>query len=151
MSKLTLEIKPKQGLGELKFGEIPENVTKLIGEPGTVEEISTDDDLKTTILTFENGITVFLEGLVEPVVSNLDIDNHDSTLFGKKVFGMKEEAIIALMAANGYTVIEKEEEEWGETRLTFEDALLDFYFEEGKVAAVSWGVMVNEDGSIADI
>jgi len=148
MSKLTLEIKPKQGLGELRFGEIPENVAKLIGEPGSVEEITTDDDLKTTILTFENGITIFLEGLVEPVVSNFDIDNHESTLFGKKVFEMQEKAIIELMASNGYTVIEKEEEEWGETRLTFEDALLDFYFEDGNVVAVSWGVMINDDGSI---
>lgn len=150
MSKLTLEIKPKLGLGEIKFGEIPENLTKLIGEPGSVEEITTDDDLKTTILTFESGITVFLEGLVEPVVSNFDIDNQDATLFGKKVFDMDEKAIIALMAANGFTTLEKEEEEWGETRLTFEDALLDFYFEEGKVAAVSWGIMVNDDGSISD-
>lgn len=150
MSKLTLEIKPKQGLGELRFGEIPENVAKLIGEPGSVEEITTDDDLKTTILTFENGITIFLEGLVEPVVSNFDIDNHDSTLFGKKVFEMNEKAIIELMASNGYTIIEKEEEEWGETRLTFEDALLDFYFEDGKVVAISWGVMINDDGSILE-
>lgn len=150
MSKLTLEIKPKQGLGELRFGEIPENVAKLIGEPGNVEEITTDDDLKTTILTFENGITIFLEGLVEPVVSNFDIDNHDSTLFGEKVFEMNEKAIIELMASNGYTIIEKEEEEWGETRLTFEDALLDFYFEDGHVVAISWGVMINDDGSILE-
>lgn len=150
MSKLTLEIKPKQGLGELRFGEIPENVAKLIGEPGNVEEITTDDDLKTTILTFENGITIFLEGLVEPVVSNFDIDNHDSTLFGEKVFEMNEKAIIELMASNGYTIIEKEEEEWGETRLTFEDALLDFYFEDGNVVAISWGVMINDDGSILE-
>jgi len=149
MSKLTLEIKPKQGLGELEFGEIPENVTRLIGEPQSAEEISTDDDLKTTILTFENGITVFLEGLIEPVVSNLDIDNKEAVLFGKKVFEMDESAILALMAENGFTIIEKEEEEWGETRVTFEDALLDFYFVEGKVAAISWGVMVNDDGSIS--
>lgn len=150
MSNLTLEIKPKQGLGELKFGEIPGNVTKLIGEPVDAEEITSDDDLKTTILTYDNGVTVFLEGLVEPVVSNFDIDNRNATLFGEKIFDQKEDAIIKLMEAHGYKEIEKEEEEWGETRITFDDALLDFYFEKGDLVAVSWGVMINDDGSIAE-
>lgn len=149
MSNLTLEIKPKEGLGELKFGEIPENVTKLIGEPGEAEEITSDDDLKTTILSFDNGITVFLEGLVEPVVSNFDLDNRTATLYGEKVFELKEEAIIKLMSDHGFTEIEKENEEWGETRITFEDALLDCYFEKGELVAVSWGVIINDDGSLA--
>lgn len=150
MSNLTLEIKPKQGLGELKFGEIPENVTKLIGDPVDAEEIISDDDLKTTILTYDNGITVFLEGLVEPGVSNFDLDNRNATLFGEKIFEQKEEAIIKLMEEHGYKEIEKEEEEWGETRITFDDALLDCYFENGDLVAVSWGVMINDDGSIAE-
>ncbi len=149
MSNLTLEIKPKEGLGELKFGEIPENVTKLVGEPVDAEEITSDDDLKTTILTFDSGITVFLEGLVEPVVSNFDLDNKTATLFGEKIFELNEEAIIKLMEGHGYKEIEKEEEEWGETRITFDDALLDCYFEQGNLVAVSWGVIINDDGSIA--
>ncbi len=148
MSSFNMEIKPKVGLGDLKFGEIPENVTKIIGLPGNAEEISTDDDLKTTILFFENGVTVFLEGLVEPIVSNFDIDNKTATLFGQKIFEMTEGQIVELMKTHGYKEMESEDEEWGETRLTFEDALLDFYFEDAALVAVSWGVIVNEDGSI---
>lgn len=150
MSNLTLEIKPKVGLGDLKFGEIPENVTKIVGEPAEAEEITSDDDLKTTILTFEDGVTIFLEGLVEPVVSNFDLDNRNATLFGEKVFELKEDAIISLMEAHGFKEIEKEEEEWGETRITFEDALLDCYFEKGDLVAISWGVIINDDGSLAE-
>ncbi len=146
MSNLVLDIKPKEGLGNIKFGEIPENVTKLIGQPGNAEEISTDDDLKTTILTFDNGVTVFLEGLVEPIVSHFDIDNKNATLFGEKVFDLNEESIIHLMNKHSYTEMEKEEEEWGEIRLTFEDALIDFYFVDGSLSAVNWGVVINEDG-----
>ena len=148
MSNFIMEIKPKIGLGELKFGEIPENVTKIIGLPGNAEEISTDDDLKTTILSFENGVTVFLEGLVEPIVSNFDIDNRTATLFGKKIFEMPENEIVDLKKANGYNEMEKEDEDWGETRITFDDALLDFYFEGNELVAVSWGININDDGSI---
>lgn len=146
---MNLEIKPKIGLGDIKFGEIPENVTKIFGEPEQAEEITSDDDLKTTILSYNNGVTIFLEGIVEPVVSNFDIDNKKASLFGKEIFGMQENDIIALMNEKGYREIEKEEEEWGEVRLTFDDALVDFYFEEEKLVAVSWGVLINDDGSVS--
>lgn len=146
---MNLEIKPKIGLGDIKFGEIPENVTKIFGEPEQAEEITSDDDLKTTILSYNNGVTIFLEGIVEPVVSNFDIDNKKASLFGKEIFGMQENDIIALMNEKGYREIEKEEEEWGEVRLTFDDALVDFYFEEDKLVAVSWGVLINDDGSVS--
>lgn len=145
---MKLEIKPKVGLGDLKFGEIPENVTKLFGEPDQAEEISSDDDLKTTILSYSNGVTIFLEGLVEPVVSNFDIDNKQATLFGKEVFKLEEKEIIDLMNSHSFNEIEKEEEEWGETRLTFDEAMIDFYFEEKELVAVSWGVLINDDGSV---
>lgn len=145
---MNLEIKPKIGLGDIEFGEIPENVTKVFGEPEQAEEITSDDDLKTTILTYNNGVTVFLEGLVEPVVSNFDIDNKNASLYGAQIFEMQENEITKLMKDHGFSEIEKEEEEWGEVRLTFEDALIDFYFEADKLAAISWGVLINDDGSV---
>lgn len=148
MNNITLEINLKEGFGEIKFGEIPENVTKLLGEPTTAEEISTDDDLKTTILSFENGVTVFLEGLIEPIVSNFDVDNKSALLFGEKVFELKETGIIELMKKNGFPNMEREEEEWGELRLTFDEAMVDFYFEDDILVAVNWGVVINEGGTI---
>lgn len=146
---LNLEIKPRVGLGNILFGEIPENLTKIIGKPETVEDVRTDDDLKTTILSFpEKGITVFLEGLIEPIVSNFDVDNKSATLFGVNIFEKSEAEVKKLMEENGYTSFEDEEEEWGERRLTCEDALMDFYFIDEKLQAVNWGVYIKEDGTI---
>lgn len=146
---LNLEIKPREGLGDILFGEIPENLTKIMGEPESVEDIRTDDDLKTTILSFpEKGITVFLEGLVEPIVSNFDVDNKAATLFGVSIFEKSEAEVKALMEANGYTHFEEDEEEWGERRLSCEDALMDFYFIDEKLQAVNWGVYIKDDGTI---
>lgn len=146
---LNLEIKPREGLGDILFGEIPENLTKIMGKPESVEDIRTDDDLKTTILSFpEKGITVFLEGLVEPIVSNFDVDNKAATLFGVSIFEKSEAEVKALMEANGYTHFEEDEEEWGERRLSCEDALMDFYFIDEKLQAVNWGVYIKDDGTI---
>ena len=108
---LKLEIKPKEGLGELLFGEIPENLTKIMGEPESVEDIRTDDDLKTTILSFpEKGITVFLEGLVEPIVSNFDVDNKTATLFGVNIFEKSEAEARKLMEDHGYSEFDEDED-----------------------------------------
>ena len=148
MEIVKMEIVPKKGLGNVEFGIFTRDLTKKLGEPNNVEEISTDDDLKTTVLSFDNGITVFLEGLIDPVVSNFDIDNRNAQLFGEQVFKMKELEIIALMKSHDYQEIEKEEEEWGEMRLTFDDAMMDFYFDSGDLVAISWGVEIGEDGAI---
>ena len=146
MSKLILDIKPKLGLGEIKFGDYTKRVMELVGDPGSVEEISTDDEIKTTVLSFSDGITIFLEGILDPVVSHFDIYNKEAKLFGYQVFDMTEQEIVQLMNDNGYTEVEKEDEEWGETRLTFDDALMDFYFIEGDLVAVNWGIIINADG-----
>lgn len=146
---LNLEIKPKEGLGDILFGEIPENLSKIMGQPESVEDIRTDDDLKTTILSFpEKGITVFLEGLIEPIVSNFDVDNKTATLFGVNIFEKTEVEAKKLMENNGYTHFEEDEEEWGERRLSCEDALMDFYYVDGKLQAINWGVYIKDDGTI---
>jgi len=146
---LNLEIKPKEGLGDIRFGEIPENLTKIMGEPDSVEDIRTDDDLKTTILSFhEEGVTVFLEGLIEPIVSNFDVDNKSATLFGIPIFEKNESEIVSLMKEQGYKHFEEDVEEWGEKRLSCDEALMDFYFIDDKLEAVSWGVYIKDDGTI---
>lgn len=146
---LNLEIKPKEGLGNILFGEIPENLTKIMGQPESVEDVRTDDDLKTTILSFpEQGVTVFLEGLIEPIVSNFDVDNKMATLFGEYVFEKSESEVRKLLESNGYNQFEQDKEEWGETRLSCEDALMDFYFVDGKLEAVNFGVYIKDDGTI---
>ena len=51
------------------------------------------------------------------------------------------------MKDNGFKELEEETED-GELRVTFEDALMDFFFEDDKMTAVSWGVLVDEQGDI---
>ena len=51
------------------------------------------------------------------------------------------------MKDNGFKDMEEEEED-GELRVSFEDAMIDFFFEGDKMTAVSWGVLVDEQGDI---
>jgi len=153
MSKLSLEIVPKLGFGQLKFGNTIEEVLAFVGEAEEVEDIQ-EEDFNTVIMNYwKEGFSVFIEGTgaERSIVSCFETDNGNATLFGVKVFGMKESEIIDLMKANGYNEIDTEAEDNGEYRLSFEDGLIDFFFEDKELIAVNWGVLVNEQGEIEEI
>jgi hypothetical protein len=152
MNTLSIEIIPKKGLGEITFGDTSEKVTKILGEPEDIENIEDVDGFHTVILYYwDIGLTVFFEGKEKSVVACLETENEESTMFGKEIFKMTEEDIIALMNSKGFHLEEIEMETTGERRVSFDDALIDFFFEAGNLVAINWGVLVNEKGEIEEL
>ena len=152
MNALTLEIVPKKGFGEIKFGDTSEKVITLLGQPEDVENIEDVDGFNTVVLYYyEQGITVFFEGREKSVVACIETENPDATMFGKNIFNMTEQDIIALMTEKGYEVAEMELETSGERRVSYDDAMIDFFFLDGDLVVVNWGVLVNEKGEIEEL
>jgi len=152
MNALTFDIAPKQGFGEIRFGDLSEKVIKLLGEPEDVENIEDVDGFNTVVLYYyEQGITVFFEGREKSVVACIETENPDSVMFGKTIFSMTQEDIISLMKEKGFEVAEIEMETSGERRVSYDDAMIDFFFLDGDLVVVNWGVLVNEKGEIEEI
>jgi len=151
MKKLTAEIKPKVGFGEINFGDPTERVVAYLGEPEEIESFEDDDEFNTTILNYwELGVSIFFEGVENSVLSCFETDIPESTLYGKRIFDLDEPQVITLMEEHGFTVAETEEEPSGERRISYDDALIDFFFHEGELIAINWGVLVNEAGVIEE-
>ncbi|NOU46636.1 MAG: hypothetical protein HOO86_06200 [Bacteroidales bacterium] len=151
MKKVLSIIDPLKGYGSLKFGQTIQEVVALLGDAEEIDEIDEDDMMNTVILHYwELGISVFFEGIEKSVVSCIETDNMDAELFGVKVFDIGKEEAIELMKANGFTDYELELEE-GENRLSFEEGLIDFFYADDELIAVSWGVLINENGEIEQI
>jgi len=144
MKDLTLEIRPLEGFGELEFGMTPEEVSEYLGQPDE-EEIFEDEEMgDTKVLHFwDKSISAFFDDPEDPVLTNLETDNPDVTLFGNRIFAMKEKEIIKLMNDNDFTdmdVEDMEDEEFeNEKRVSFDDAQIDFFFEDEVLTAISWG------------
>ena len=138
-----LEIKLKTGLNGFIFGDTIEKVTALIGEPQDVENLDMDDESTTVLNYWDKGITLFFEDSNKPSLSCIEVSNKDATLFGEKIFLLIEEKIIQLMSDNGFNEYEVETEAWGEKRITYEELMIDFYFENNKLSVVSWGNLNN--------
>ena len=86
MNKLTLEIGPKLGFGELKFGHTIEEVISIVGEAEEIENIEEEEGFNTVILNYwEQGFSVFIEGTgsEKSVVSCVETDNEETIEFKK--------------------------------------------------------------------
>lgn len=150
MTYMNLNIRPLAGFGDLNFGIGMQEIADVLGHPEDSEVLSDgEDEVETLIWNYwELGISLFIEGTHNSVLSNCETDNTDATLFGKKVFDLQEKEIIALMKENGFDTYESELETWGEKRISFEEAQIDFYFDENSLVTVNWGVVVNNEGEI---
>ena len=73
-------------------------------------------------------------------VSSISTINEDATLFGEKIYDMNRNQIIELMKKNGYKEFDEEEQE-GDTCLIYDELMLDFYFNEGELIDVVWGII----------
>ncbi|HNQ83139.1 MAG TPA: hypothetical protein PKM34_05810 [Bacteroidales bacterium] len=152
MKAFKSDILPKQGFGEIMFGETSEKVIKLLGQPEDVENIEDVDGFNTVVLYYyEKGITIFFEGKEKSVVACVETENPEATMYGKRIFEMTEKDIVALMKEKGFEVAETEMETTGERRVSYDDAMIDFFFLDGDLVVVNWGVLVNEKGEIEEI
>jgi hypothetical protein len=150
MEKFNLTIRPLAGFGELNFGMGMGEIVDILGQPEDSEVLHDgEEEVETLIWNYwAHGITLFIEGPDNSVLSNCETDNQQATLFGEKVFKLSDKEVIALMQDNGFGEYETELETWGENRLSFDDAQIDFYFDSGKLVTVNWGIVVNNNGEI---
>ena len=146
---MKLEIKPLEGFGELEFGASPEEVFEYLGQPDEDEVFEDEEEGSTTVYHFwDMEVSAFFENEDEPGLINIETDNQDATLFGRKIFTLKEAEVIKLMNDNGFSEIDTEimesEDAENEKRVSFDDAMIDFFFEDEKLAAISWGVFLED-------
>lgn len=129
----------KKGIGELLFGMSVDDVKHLLGEPTEIENIDNGMDEETLVLHYDElGLTLFFEG--EPCLLNcIDTDNEETILFGQKVYDMQEKEVAQLMVANNYFAEDIETESWGERRVSFSEANVDFFFEDDELVSIVFG------------
>ncbi len=136
---MDLEIKIKQGLGNIKFGMTMAETQNILGQPTDTEVIDDGMGQDITVAHYDNDdISLFFEG-AESLLNCFDISNPEVTLFGEKIFQKNEREIVSLLVANHLYEQDIENEAWGERRVTFADANIDLFFADNKLQSVSLG------------
>ena len=143
-------IQPLKGYGEIPFGMTLDETVKKLGMPDFYEELSDMEETGNRSIFYEyEGLetNIYFEGVTKSVVACFETENMEATLYGEHVFNLTKEEIIDMMKEHGFKELEEENED-DELRVSFEDALIDFFFEDEMLTAVSWGVLVDEQGDI---
>ena len=143
-------IVPLKGYGEIPFGMTLDEAVKKLGMPDFYEELSDMEETGNRSIYYEYEeleTNIYFEGVTKSVVACFETENMEATLYGEPVFDLTKEEIISLMKKQGFKELEEETED-EELRVSFEDAMIDFFFDEDELTAVSWGVLVDEQGDI---
>ena len=137
-----MKINLLKGIENIDFKISKTDLIKRFGQELEFEIIEEEEDYKTEVLFLpEYSSSLFFEGTESDInLTACETQNKDAEIFGVKVFEKDYNEIKELMKEHNYHEFEEEEEEWGEKRLGFYDALVDFYFENNKLKSVSWGL-----------
>ena len=143
-------IQPLKGFGEIPFGMTLDETVKMLNMPDFYEELSDMEETGNRSIYYEYDeleTNIYFEGVTKSVVACFETENMEATLYGEPVFDLSKEEVVDLMKAHGFKELEEETED-EELRVSFEDAMIDFFFDEDGLTAVSWGVLVDEQGDI---
>ena len=143
-------IEPLKGYGEIPFGMTLDETVKKLGMPDFYEELSDMEETGNRSIFYEYDeleTNIYFEGVTKSVVACFETENMEATLYGEPVFDLTKEEVIDLMKKHGFKELEEETED-EELRVSFEDAMIDFFFDGDELTAVSWGVLVDEQGDI---
>jgi hypothetical protein len=140
------EIKLGVGIGNIKFGSSMEDIENLMGEPEEIEESDETDEFEHKAWNYwEEGFSFYFDHEDDYRLSCIETANPDVTLWNKKVFEMSQSEIKDMFQEKGLDDPDIEKMETGETRLSYEKEMIDLYFDEDKLIAINFGVLIDED------
>ena len=142
-----MDFKPQiqllKGFANFKFGQTIADAEILFGQPEETQVL--DDEILETSCTvlhyWDLGFSLFFDNKNFKKCSSVEIDNEETTLFNEMIFTLSEKQLIALMKEQQFELSDTEQQDWGEKRLSFDDAGLDCYFENGQLRSVNFGVI----------
>lgn len=136
------------GMGPLRFGTSMDEVRTLVGEPEEIDESEDDDEFEHQAWNYyedDHLLSLYFDREDDFRLSCIETDNPSLRLFGEPIHDRPIEDIRQLMQQNGQGHAEIETMEGGEVRLSYEKAMIDLYFEEGRLQFVNFGVFINDD------
>jgi len=147
MKSTPTTILPLKGYSDLLFGERIEVIIQKLGEADQLDQIEGAEPGSLVLHYNQPEMSLFFEGYDSSILAFIETRDKQTQLFDQEIFKLNKDEIIELMAANGHSEYEKTIEE-GDELISFDFLMIDFYFDKDQLIAVSWGVLLDEQGSV---
>ena len=143
------EVKPLEGLGEIKFGFTRNQVKELAGEPTEVDTFQFDeedeDELTESWHYDEQEMSFSFDEAEDWKLVNAAVSSENFTLGGEAVIGLSKQGLLDLIAK--LDLGESFEDEENQV-ISVGDQQINFWFEKDEVSEVQWGVDWTEEGEV---
>jgi hypothetical protein len=141
-----MEAQLMKSFAGLSFGASQSEATRLFGKPEETENLQAIDGSESLVWHYwSRGFTIFFDKPDQGRFCCVEIDRSVKLrLWNEPVFDLDENSLKALFKKRGFKEIDEETHDWGEKRISFDDAMVDFYFEKGLLVSINFGVVVAE-------
>ena len=128
----------KKSFGPLQFGASTIDAESSFGQCEESEELEGFDGNSIVWHYLEKGFSLFFDCSQNNRFSSVEIAPSANVLsWDISPFSLNEKQLKDLFVQNGFKKMEQEQHEWGEKRITFDDAMADFYFQNGKMVSIN--------------
>lgn len=133
-----------KSFGGLTFGVTTTEAELFFGPPEETEKLEAIDGSVSLVWHYwRKGFTLFFDQDDGGRFTCVEVDNTVKlSLWDRPVFELNEAQLKKLFLAKGFSVVDEERQEWGEKRISFDDAMVDFYFENDKIVSINFGVVM---------
>ena len=143
------EIKIGKGLNSILFGTSRNSLKKLLGEPTEIDSYDAGEDDNEYLTEAwhydEFEISASFDEEDDWTLTTFSTSDKNATIDGKKVIGLTVEQIKEYIDSIGLEEPEVEEMEDNQTLVSYLKSCINFWFENGKLSEVQWGVQWKDE------
>jgi hypothetical protein len=157
MEKKNMPILPGQGLGIIKFGMTRDEVRRHLGDPDEVDqygyEDSDDEEDQTEAWHYDALNASFsFDALDDWRLNTIAVSDPDFMLNEHSLFGLNRNELQETLSGMGLGEVVVEDffsdDMPADQMLSIDELSLSFWLEEGQLAEIQWGPLVDEDDNV---
>ena len=138
-------IKPKIGIGDIKFNASINEFIDFFGNPDEDELLNDENEnFKSRILHYDNiGLSASFDEEYEWRLTSIAVSENEFQIKGVHLIGVNNSTFLEKIKQLNFGKYEREvfvEDDYSSTLYHFEDLHLSFWFENNELKEIQWGI-----------
>ena len=138
-------IKPKIGIGDIKFNASINEFIDFFGNPDEDELLNDENEnFKSRILHYDNiGLSASFDEEYEWRLTSIAVSENEFQIKGVHLIGVNNSTFLEKIKQLNFGKYEREvfvEDDYSSTLYHFEDMHLSFWFENDELKEIQWGI-----------
>ncbi len=138
-------IKPKIGIGDIKFNASINEFIDFFGDPDEDELLNDENEnFKSRILHYDNiGLSASFDEEYEWRLTSIAVSEDEFQIKGVHLIGVNNSTFLEKIKQLNFGKYEREvfvEDDYSSTLYHFEDLHLSFWFENNELKEIQWGI-----------